>query len=181
MSSVCHSNVSRVSCHSYVTRIYSYVTRMSSVCHSYVLICHSHVTRMYSRVIRMSLVCSRMSSSLVCSPMSSVCHSYVLVCHPMSLVCGFTMNRFSMLKYKSRAFHLFDQQTFLTWVENIELWWITRKQKKFSDENLRFYWIKLIHIDWLISVDWLILTCLTWWFTCLTISCKNESTVRGLG
>ena len=51
---------------------------------------------MYSYVIRMSLLCT---------PMSSVCHSYVLACHPyvtrinsyvirMSLVCGFTMNRF---------------------------------------------------------------------------------------
>ena len=64
-------------------------TRMSSVCHSYVLVCLPYVTGMYSYFIRMSLVCTRMSS---------VCHSYVLVCHPyvtrmysyvfrMSLVC----------------------------------------------------------------------------------------------
>ena len=64
-------------CQSYV---YSYVicmslicTRMSSICHSYVLVCHPCVTLMYSYVIRMSLVCTRMSS---------VCHSYVLVCYP---------------------------------------------------------------------------------------------------
>ena len=49
-------------------------TRMSSECHSYVLVCHPYVTGMYSYVIRMSLVCTRMS--------------FVL-----SLVCGFTMNR----------------------------------------------------------------------------------------
>ena len=132
---------------------------MSFVCHSYILVCHPYVTRMYSYVIRMSLVCP--SYVLVCHH-----HSFVLVCHPyvtrmysyairMSLVCGFTMNRFSMLKYQSRAFHLFDQQTFLTWVENIELWWIPRKQKKFSDENLRFDWIKLIHLYWLINIGWL--------------------------
>ena len=79
-----------------------YVTRMSFVCHSYVLVCHScvlvcppYITRIYSCIILMSLVCTRISS---------VCRSYVLVCHPyvthmyqyvirMSLVCGFTMNR----------------------------------------------------------------------------------------
>ena len=106
--------------HLYVNRIYSYVTRMSLVCHTYVLafifmysyaihmsfvytLCHPYVTRMYSYVIRMSLVCTRMSS---------VCHLYVLVCHPYvtrmylyvtpmywyvirrSLVCGFTMYRY---------------------------------------------------------------------------------------
>ena len=40
-------------------------TRMSSVCHSYVihmpLVCHPYVTGMYSYVIRMSLVCTRLS------------------------------------------------------------------------------------------------------------------------
>ena len=46
--------------------------RVSSVCHSYVLVCHPNVTHMYPYVIRMSLVCTRMSS---------VCHLYVLVCH----------------------------------------------------------------------------------------------------
>ena len=101
MSSVCHSNAIRMKCHLYVTRMPSCVirmslvcARMSSVCHSYILVCHPYVTRMYSYVIRMSLVCTRMSS---------VCHSYVLICHPhvtpmysyvirVSLVCGFTMN-----------------------------------------------------------------------------------------
>ena len=100
MPFVCQSYVLFV-CHLYVTLMYSYLirmslvrTRMSPVCHSYVLVCHRYVTRMYSYVIRMSLACTRMSS---------VCHSYVLVCHPyvtriysyvipMSLVCGFTMN-----------------------------------------------------------------------------------------
>ena len=48
----------------------SYVTRMSSVCHPYVLVCHPDVTCMYSYVIRMSLICTGMSS---------VCHSNVLV------------------------------------------------------------------------------------------------------
>ena len=40
-------------CHSYVL----VCTRMSFVCHSYTLVCHSYVTRIYSYVIRMSLVC----------------------------------------------------------------------------------------------------------------------------
>ena len=78
ISSACDSNV--LVCHQYVTRMYSYVirmslvcTRMSSVCHSYVLVCHPYVTRMYSYVIRMSLVCTRMSF---------VCHWDILVCHP---------------------------------------------------------------------------------------------------
>ena len=59
--------------HSYVIRISLVCTRMSPVCHLYVLVCHPCVTRMYSYVTRMSLVCTRMSS---------VCHSYVLVYHP---------------------------------------------------------------------------------------------------
>ena len=39
--------------------MYSYITRMSFVCHSYVILCHPYVIRM-----------------------SSVCRSYILVCHP---------------------------------------------------------------------------------------------------
>ena len=81
MSSVCHSNVIRMSL------VY---TRMSSVCHSYVLVCHPYVIYIYSYVTRVSLVCTRMLS---------VCHSYVLACDPyvtrmysyvtrMSLVCS---------------------------------------------------------------------------------------------
>ena len=77
--------------YSYVIRVRLLCTRMSSVCHSYVLVSHPFVTRMYSYVILMSLV------------ISSVYHSYVLVCHPyvtriysyvirMSLVCSFTMS-----------------------------------------------------------------------------------------
>ena len=67
-----------------------HVTRMSSVCHSYVFLCHPYVTRMYSYVTRMSLVCTCLSPvchsyvirmSLVCTRMSFVCHWYVLVCH----------------------------------------------------------------------------------------------------
>ena len=76
--------------------------RMSSACHSHVPVCDAYVTRIYSYVIRMSLVCTRMSSvchsyvirmSLVCTRMSSLCRLYVLVYHPSSLVCGFTMDR----------------------------------------------------------------------------------------
>ena len=97
MPLVYHSHVTRMC--SYVIRmsllcvrkscVYSYAICMSSVCHSYVLVCDPYITRMYSYVTRMSLVCTRMPS---------VCHSYVLVCHPyvtlmysyvihMSLVC----------------------------------------------------------------------------------------------
>ena len=78
-------------CQSYVSRMYSFVIRMSVVCtrnvirmslvctrisylcYSNVLVCHPCVTRMYLYVIRMSLVYTRMPS---------VCHSYVLACHP---------------------------------------------------------------------------------------------------
>ena len=51
MSPVCYSYVLVVICMSLVC------TRMSSVSHSYVLEYHPYVTRMYSYVIRMSLVC----------------------------------------------------------------------------------------------------------------------------
>ena len=87
-------------CHSYVNRMYSYVTRMLFVCQSCILVCHSYVTLMctyinciYLYAIRMSLVYIRMLSvshsyvlicngmSLVCTRMWSVCHSCVLLCH----------------------------------------------------------------------------------------------------
>ena len=71
MSFACHPYVTRISlvCHPYVTRMYSYVIRMSLVCTRMSSVCHSYV--LY--VTRMSLACTRMSF---------VCHSYVLVCHP---------------------------------------------------------------------------------------------------
>ena len=59
MSSVCHSHV--LVCHF----IYSCVIRVSLVCHSHVLVCHPYVTRMYSHVIRMSLVCGFTNGKLV--------------------------------------------------------------------------------------------------------------------
>ena len=50
-------------CNSCVTRMYSYIIRMSLVYAHVLSACiHSYVTRMYSNVI--------------------VCHSYELVCHP---------------------------------------------------------------------------------------------------
>ena len=55
MSFVCHSYIPV--CHSYVTRILFLYTPMSFVCHSYVLVRHQYVTRMYAYVIRMSLAC----------------------------------------------------------------------------------------------------------------------------
>ena len=84
MSSVCHSHAIRMSL---------VCTRMSSVCHSYILVCHPYVSRMYSYVIRVSYVLAchpyvtRMYSNVICmsliyTHMSSVCHSYVLLCHP---------------------------------------------------------------------------------------------------
>ena len=81
MSIVCTRIV--LVCHSYVTRMYSYVILMTLVCTRMSSVCHSHV-------IRMSRVCTRMS--LVCTRMVSVCRSYVLICHPYlthmySLVC----------------------------------------------------------------------------------------------
>ena len=60
MSSVCHS---------------SHKCLYVMVCHSYVLVCNPHVTRIYSYVIRMSTICSPMSP--VCHSYVLVCHAYV--------------------------------------------------------------------------------------------------------
>ena len=72
-------------------RILSVCTRMSFVCRWYVLVCHPYdpyVTRMYSYVPRMSFVChpcvTRMYSyvtrmSLVCTRISLVCHWSVVL------------------------------------------------------------------------------------------------------
>ena len=64
-------------------------TRMSSAFH----LCHSYVTGMssicHSHVIRMSPVCTRMSSD-----------SHII---RVSLVCGFTMNRFSWFIVKPQT------------------------------------------------------------------------------
>ena len=54
------------------TACHPHVSRMSFVCHPYVVVFYPYVTRMYSYVIRMSLVCTHRAS---------VCHSYILVCH----------------------------------------------------------------------------------------------------
>ena len=79
------SSVMSLECHSHV---------ISFVCQSYVLVCHLHVTRMYSYVNRISLICTRMSS--VCHSHRLVCHPYVTRMYSyvirMSLICGFTMN-----------------------------------------------------------------------------------------
>ena len=77
--------------------VYLYAIRMSLVCTRMASVCYSYVTRM----------------SLVCTRMSSVSQSYVLVCYPyatriysyaigMSLICGFTMNRFFVLESLKR-------------------------------------------------------------------------------
>ena len=75
MSSVCHLDI--LVSHPCLTRMYSYAirmslvcTRMSSLCHSYVQVCPTYVTRMWS-------VCH-----LYILVWSSVCQSYVLVYHP---------------------------------------------------------------------------------------------------
>ena len=84
MPSVCHLHV--LVCHPYVTRMYSYIIRISLVCARILSVCHSYVIRMYSYVP--VVVCTRMSS--VCHSyvvlswsdlMSSVCHSYIHACH----------------------------------------------------------------------------------------------------
>ena len=67
-------------CHSYVSRMYSYVICMSLVCTRMSSVCHSYVIRMSLVCTRMSFVCTRMSS--VCTPMYSyVIRSYAPVCH----------------------------------------------------------------------------------------------------
>ena len=154
MLSVCHSNVSRVSCHSYVTRIYSYVTHMSSVCHSYVLICHSHVTRMYSRVIRMSLVCSRMSSSLVCSRMSLVCTRM-----PSDVTCmWFYHEPFQHVKIQIPCFSLIWSTNFSHMSGKYRIMMDYEKTKEILGwkstlllDKIDSYW--LINIGWLADIN----------------------------
>ena len=112
-------------CHLYVTRMYSCVirmslgaTRMSSVCHSYVLVCHPYVTRM-----------------------SSVCHSYVVlpwtvvVNGVMSLVCSFTMSRC----YNSKL--LQSRKLTWNWLESLkqdQYRWSTRS---YSIQIILLLWI----------------------------------------
>ena len=85
MSSVCHS---------------SHKCLYVMVCHSYVLVCNPHVTRIYSYVIRMSTICSPMSP--VCHSYVPICHPYVTRMYSyvmrMSLVCGFTMKCLKLLQ-----------------------------------------------------------------------------------
>ena len=57
------------------TECHPFVTRMSFVYHSFVLVCHSYVLVCHPYVTRMSSVCH--SYVLECHP----CYSYVLVCH----------------------------------------------------------------------------------------------------
>ena len=52
-----------------------------------------------------------------------------------------------MLQQKCHAFHLFEWQTFLIWVENIELWKDYGKAK-----ILGYQWA---NIDRLADIDWL--------------------------
>ena len=120
MSLVCHSYVTRV--YSYIICMYSYVILMSLVCTCMTFIYNLYVlvsnvislayTRIssvcHSYVICISVVCARILSASHVTPMyfmSSVCpshvlyvmlcHSYVLVYHPnVTRFCGFTMNLF---------------------------------------------------------------------------------------
>ena len=78
MSSVCHSYI--LKCHPYVTCIDSYIIRMSLVCTSMSSVCHSHLLVCHPYVARMNSYAIRMS--LVCTRIPFVCHSYVHLCHP---------------------------------------------------------------------------------------------------
>ena len=85
----------------FTSKVEPHVIRMSLQCHPYVTLMYSYVLACHPYVTRITL--SSVSHSYV-----PVCHSYVLVCYPyvtrmysyvirMSLVCGFTMNRISVL------------------------------------------------------------------------------------
>ena len=79
--------------YSHADGMYSHVTNISFVCHSFVLLYHLYV-----------FVCH-----LYVTRMLPVCHSDVLACNGMSLVCGFTMNRnilFSAMKSRNFAVYL---------------------------------------------------------------------------
>ena len=55
-------------CHLYVIRMLFLCTRLSFICHSYVIVCHLYA-------IRMSVECAR--RSFACHSNMLVCHSYV--------------------------------------------------------------------------------------------------------
>ena len=85
MSSLCHSYVLLCNGVSLVC------TRMSSACHSYVLVYHLCVARMYSHVTCMYshvMICH--SYALTCHTYVTRMHSYVLYVFRMSLVCVLT-------------------------------------------------------------------------------------------
>ena len=147
MSFVCHLYVIRI--YSYVTRMsfvcHPYVTRMSSVCHSYALPCHSYVIRMHSYVICMSLVCTHMS--FVCDSYVLVCHSYVtrlwfyhepgkgLACYIRSDI-SYKLNHFLPNKIENITFDIFMPHTKPV---TIGIIYIHPNQSKFLDifeENL---------------------------------------------
>ena len=73
------SNKGKKSMYSYVFCTIPVSTRMSSVCHSYVLICHPYFTCMYSYVIHMSLVCGftmNQKKTLETNPLSFLLNMY---------------------------------------------------------------------------------------------------------
>ena len=101
-------------CQSYVLACLSYVIRMSLVCNRMLFVCHSYVF-VNTVCTCMPFVCHScvLVWHLYVTHMSLVCHSYVLVCYPyatriysyaigMSLICGFTMNRFFVLESLKR-------------------------------------------------------------------------------
>ena len=99
MLSVCQPHVTRM--YSHVIRISLVCTRMSFICHLYVLVSDPYVTRMYSHVIHMSLVCH---------PHVNVTRMYSYVIR-MSLICGFTMNRQKLNGLKIGDLHINNSLT----------------------------------------------------------------------
>ena len=81
--SVCHSYV--LVYHPYLTRMCSYIIRMSLVCHPYVLVCTR--SRMYSYVIRMSLVCGFIMERSYVICMSLI---YTRMSYPEPLITSFS-------------------------------------------------------------------------------------------
>ena len=72
----------------------------------------------------------------------------------------------------------------LTWITSTQSWKYLNydglwEDRKFPDENQCFDWIKSIHWYQLVNNGWL--ADVAGDFTCLTIICKNENTMRRHG
>ena len=130
-------------CHSYVTCMYSYVIRISLICHLYAtlmslvcIVCHPYITRM----------------SLACTRMLSVCHSSVVLPWTWGNPCV-TANKIPK-KSKKKKKSLYNKITFsAVFVHCLcDLFQLFSQWKKFFSSGNKVFrvdvnFIKEIHFD----------------------------------